>query len=192
MSEIQEVEIQVGAEEQVNNEPMDRQDHNGQENAKQVSGKLKMKKKRGSRRGGKNTKAQTNAAVEVEVEMTDVEINGTSISVPVVASERLFQELQDIIGSGEITRSNIVGILISLMQIVEDYDGVRGVQKKALIISALMKFIDVNVKNSQDAIDLKLLVQLTVPTVIDTFIRVDTGNTTIGTRAYNRQCCVIM
>lgn len=86
-------------------------------------------------------------------------------------SERLYDELKKIVGEGKLTSSNIVTILISLMQIVENYD-VKGTEKKAIILDVLDHLID-DTMDAEEAKNLKSLIQFILPSVIDTFISLD-------------------
>lgn len=95
-----------------------------------------------------------------------------AVSFPLGAAERLYDELKKILGTGKLTSSNVVTVLLSLMQVVEKYGDVKGIQKKAVILDALNHLIE-DTLEGQEATDLKLLVQLTLPTVIDTFVSLD-------------------
>ena len=103
----------------------------------------------------------------------EFKIGDTSISYPLNISEKIYDELKKIIGNGEITRGNIIAILLSLMQLIESYDKLSGKQKKAIILSNLYRFIDDKIENDQEKMELKLLVQVTLPSVIDTIISFD-------------------
>lgn len=94
------------------------------------------------------------------------------ISIPLTGTERLYDEVKKIIGNQKLNRSNIVVILLSLMQSVENYKNLTGVQKKTLILDTLNNVIN-DIIDEQEAMELKLLVQLTLPSVIDTFISID-------------------
>lgn len=103
----------------------------------------------------------------------EIEIDGININFPTNAAERLYEELKKIIGNGTINRSNAVVILLSLMQVVEKYEDINGEQKKAIIIDALNHLIDDQINNYQEAMEMKLLVKITLPSVIDTFVSID-------------------
>lgn len=100
-------------------------------------------------------------------------LGAEEVVYPSEAVERLYEELKKIIGKGNINSSNIVTILISLMQIVEKYQDVSGIQKKAIILKALKLVINDQVTNEEEAKALNLLVEVTLPTVIDTLVSVD-------------------
>lgn len=94
-------------------------------------------------------------------------------SLPLTGTERLYGEVKKIIGNQKLNRSNIVVILLSLMQSVENYKNLTGLQKKTLILDTLNNVINDIIDDEQEAMELKLLVQLTLPSVIDTFISID-------------------
>lgn len=94
-------------------------------------------------------------------------------SIPLTGTGRFYEEVKKIIGNQKLNRSNIVVILLSLMQSVENYKNLSGIQKKTLILDTLNNVINDIVDDEQEAMELKLLVQLTLPSVIDTFISID-------------------
>jgi hypothetical protein len=106
-------------------------------------------------------------------ETKELQVGDAKVKFPTNAAERLYEELKKIIGNRKLNSSNVVVVLLSLMQSVEQYEDVRGVQKKALILDALNHLIDDQISNTQEAMEMKLLVQLTLPTVIDTFVSID-------------------
>ena len=108
-----------------------------------------------------------------------VKISDVRITYPLNASVRLYEDLKVIIGTGKISAANMVSVLISLMQLVETYDDVKGMQKKAVILDALRHIIDDQIEDAQEAANLKLLVQMTLPSVIDTFVSLDKKEMTI-------------
>jgi hypothetical protein len=92
---------------------------------------------------------------------------------PTEALERLHEELKKIIEKSSINRSNIITIVISLMQIVEKYQDVSGVQKKAIILKSLELVINDQISDEEEAKALNLLVEVTLPTLIDTVVSID-------------------
>ncbi len=103
----------------------------------------------------------------------DVELGDVKVKLPLKAVEMLYEELKKVIGNGSLSRSNVVVVLLSLMRSVEQYDDVNGVQKKEMILNALNHLISDQIRDPIEAMELKLLVQLTLPTVIDTFVSID-------------------
>lgn len=106
-------------------------------------------------------------------ETKEIELGDVKVTFPASAAERLYEELKKIVGEGKITRANVVVVLLSLMQVVEKHDDVSGQQKKAIILDALNHLIDDQIDNEQEAMEMKLIVQLTLPSVIDTFVSID-------------------
>jgi hypothetical protein len=116
----------------------------------------------------------------MSTELKKFNMGEESVEFPLHITQNLYKELKDIIGKSEISRSNIVIILISLMQIIERYDKISGIQKKAIIISTLYDFIDDNIEDNEDKVQLKLLVQMTIPSVIDSIISFDKSEVAIN------------
>lgn len=103
----------------------------------------------------------------------ELQVGNMKVTFPINAAERLYKELKKVIGNENLTRSSIVVVSMNLMTVVEHYDDVHGVQKKALILNALNHLIDDQINDPQEVMEMKLLVQLTLPTMLDTFISID-------------------
>ena len=102
-----------------------------------------------------------------------IKIGEEIVTLPTNATLTLYLELKNIIGKGQINRSNIITMVLSLMQVVEQYENLKGKQKKAAIIDVLNQLIDEQVPMEQEALELKSLVHLTLPTVIDAMVSID-------------------
>ena len=78
----------------------------------------------------------------------------SSVDITVKIVDKLYIELKKILRSekeGEIatiTPENIITIALDLMQVVETYQELKGVEKKQLIINTLKKFIDDEMKGT--------------------------------------------
>lgn len=103
----------------------------------------------------------------------EMKVADVRITFPMNAANRLYEEVKVILGNGKISSANLVAVLLSLMQLVETYDDVKGLQKKAIILDTLNHIIEDQIDDSQEATNLKLLIQLTLPSVIDTFVSLD-------------------
>jgi len=103
----------------------------------------------------------------------EIKLGEEIVTLPTNATLKLYAELKNIIGKGQITRSNIITMVLSLMQVVEQYENLKGKQKKAAIIDVLNQLIDEQVPMEQEALELKSLVHLTLPTVIDAMVSID-------------------
>jgi hypothetical protein len=95
------------------------------------------------------------------------------MSPPRKAITRLYTQLKDIVGDATIDRENIVGIALALMQLVEEYQDVKGPQKKDLVLHVLKLFIKDTIPDQSEAEPVTSVVELTLPTVIDTIVSVD-------------------
>ena len=85
----------------------------------------------------------------------------------------IYDEVKNLLAGSKLTASNAVTIVVSLMQLIEKYHNLGGSQKKQVILDALNMLIDDNNDNVEDSAQLKILVQVTLPTVIDTIVSVD-------------------
>jgi hypothetical protein len=119
---------------------------------------------------------------EVKVQVVDNLLNVT---------EKLYEDLKRIVGDENLSHSNVISILLSLMQVVEHYV-ISGVQKKTLVLRALDRLIEDQFDDKQEADKMKLLVQLTLPTVIDTIVSIDKKSLQINVKKGFRKlfvCC---
>lgn len=105
--------------------------------------------------------------------------------------DRLYVVLNKIIGpENNLNTLNIVTIIVTLMQIVDKFKDVKGPQKKVVIITVLDKYV----RESMDATkeetkSIRLIIDKTIPTLIDTLISVDKKTLSIKRRNYIRYLC---
>lgn len=90
-------------------------------------------------------------------------------------SNILVDEMIKILDGKKLTSANITLIVFSLMQSMERCKTVSGLEKKAIVINALNKFIQAHVNDETESQQLQMIVTLTVPTLIDTLVSVDSG-----------------
>lgn len=103
----------------------------------------------------------------------EIKLGDETVVLPTEATLKLYQDLKNIVGEGEINPSNIITMVTSLMQLVEQYENLKGKQKKAAIIDVLNQLIDEEVPTEREALQLKSIVHLTLPTVIDVMVSID-------------------
>jgi len=107
----------------------------------------------------------------------------SSIDINVVhsttATEKLYEELKEILVGAKLNASNLTVILVNLMKIVERYPKLTGSQKKEVILDAINMLIDDQNDNVEDTEILKLLVKMTLPNLIDTLVSIDRKQLTI-------------
>lgn len=87
-------------------------------------------------------------------------------------SDKLYNSLSSLVGDEKITTDNIVSIATNLMQIVDTYPELKGVEKKSMIMHVLKRFVrdrlDGDVENT-----VIMFIDLLLPSVIDTIVSVD-------------------
>ena len=103
-----------------------------------------------------------------------VELPQVVLTHSTTAVENLYKQLKEILSGAKLNSSNIMPILVNLMQIIEKYPKLKGSQKKQVILATFNMLIDDQNDNVEDAANLKLLVQMTLPSVIDTIVSIDT------------------
>jgi hypothetical protein len=110
--------------------------------------------------------------------------------VIVQSVQRLYDNLFMIIGTDKVTSVNMIKVIISLMQTVETYDNLKGVQKKEVIISVLNKYLDEKVLNeTYDSKYLRLFINMTLPILIDSMISIEDGDLVIKTKSFFANMC---
>jgi len=89
--------------------------------------------------------------------------------------EQLVEYIKSTLGDNKITATNIIIITTNLMHIVEQYKDLTGSQKKMLILDTLKKVITQNVNDPQERISLMIIVDMTLPHVLDTLVTAING-----------------
>ena len=89
--------------------------------------------------------------------------------------EQLVNYIKSTIGDEKITATNIVIISTNLIHIVEQYKDLTGFQKKMLILDTIKKVINQNVNDPQERISLMLIVDMTLPPMLDTLVSAING-----------------
>jgi len=95
---------------------------------------------------------------------------------------RLYEKLKEILGETKLTYANLTSVVVLLMQSVETYNDVRGIEKRNMIISVLKRFITDKMGNNQELREFKILIEATVPELVDTLIAIDKKELTIKTK----------
>ena len=90
--------------------------------------------------------------------------------------EQIVNYIKSTIGNEKINATNIVIISTNLMLIVEQYKDLTGYQKKMLILDAIKKYINQNVSDVQERISLMIIVDMTLPQVLDTLVTAINGD----------------
>lgn len=114
------------------------------------------------------------------------------ITYPDSYIDKLYTEIMNVIEKNNIEITDIVGVTINMMKIVDKYKNINGVQKKNLILHILGKLIDDKIEDEQLVNNLKFIINMTMPFVIDTFISIDKRELIIKMkkRCSKYKCCV--
>ena len=97
----------------------------------------------------------------------------------------LYNQLNNLLHGQKLTSSNIVTITLHLMQFVEKYPNIKGSQRKKIVIQVLKQFVADKVDDPTEEENILLIIQMTIPSLIDTIISVDKGEIAIKTK----KCC---
>jgi len=107
---------------------------------------------------------------------TSIEI---SIDNPAQHSfDRLYEKLESLDEEG-LSLGNITGIVIPLMQFTQTIGGMTGGEKKQLVIEVLKMRVDETVEDAELAAGLNMFIDFTLPSVIDSFVALNNGETKI-------------
>lgn len=102
---------------------------------------------------------------------------------------RLLQKIKTVVGTGSLSPENIVGIVIDMMTLAEDPTwNLSGKKKKELVIKVIGMYVDKEVDDEQTAMILKLLIQSTVPSLIDSIVSVSKGEIAIKVKSCLSKC----
>ena len=89
----------------------------------------------------------------------------TEVQSPGHDVDKLTDFVLGIIGGSELSSLNLLGVCVSLMQVVEKYPKLQGVQKKDLVVRTLQRVIEKN----GGSVDILAL----VPSFIDLAVSID-------------------
>jgi len=106
--------------------------------------------------------------------------------------EKLYLELEVIFKNKKIEADVILSIVVTLMQIVDRYPDLKGIEKKLVVIGVLIRYVEENVEDEKTRGDLIMFINLVLPNVIDTFIAIDRRELKIKTEKCLRKyfCCL--
>ena len=111
-----------------------------------------------------------------------LKLGDVTVTFPRVAAERMYEELKKVVGDGKLTTTNVITILVSLMQTVDGYVDLKGAQKKAVVLEAILHLIEEEVQDETEKEQFKQLVLLTLPSVVDNFVKLDKKKLKIKTK----------
>ncbi len=95
--------------------------------------------------------------------------------------EVLVEKLEQVIGDGELSADTILSLTITSMQLVEKVKGLKGQEKKDLVLNSLEKLIEKKGGDYKDVLKL-------IPKVIDNFISIENGEIKFTSRGLF-PCC---
>ena len=110
---------------------------------------------------------------EFNIETQEIVVDGVSIAFPRIYASKIYNNLKNIIEGKDITRTNVISTVLQLMSMVETYKELSGLQKKGIVIDSLHNLVNEQITDISEKNDLILLIDLTIPHVIDNFINID-------------------
>lgn len=103
--------------------------------------------------------------------------------------QNAIRELYNSIYSKQIDTTNIVSYVVLLMKIINTHKTVPNIDKKKLVIFVLLKFVDLNITNEDEANILKMFINNILPNMIDTLISIDNKEIIIKAENYVKTFC---
>lgn len=100
---------------------------------------------------------------------------------------QLYNSLLNIIKDNHITTETIVLISVNLMQIVEKYPNLSGIQKKLTVIYVLKRYVEYHL-DGQNKENLMIIIDSVIPQVIDAIIAVDKKKIVINITNCFKKC----
>ena len=116
---------------------------------------------------------EINTELQAIIPITNVKPEPNAFLIKI---EQMVNYIKSSIGDDKINATNIVIISTNLMLIVEQYKDLTGYQKKMLILDAIKKYINQNVSDAQERISLMIIVDMTLPQVLDTLVTAINGD----------------
>ena len=89
--------------------------------------------------------------------------------------ESLYEHVKSI-HSEKVTPTNIVLIATELIQLVEKYKQLTGIQKRTLVINVIKKLVNSQIDTEEDKKAMNLIIDLTLPSVLDNLVNAINGN----------------
>jgi hypothetical protein len=118
-------------------------------------------------------KVNDSEIVPVPLQTEKIELKPENVLIDGV--EYLYNHLKSI-HSEKITPSNIVLVATELIQLVEKYKTLTGAQKKTMVINVVKKLVNSQFDTPEDKRAMNLIIDLTLPTVVDNLINAINGN----------------
>jgi hypothetical protein len=103
--------------------------------------------------------------------------------------QNAIRELYNSIYSKQIDATNIVSYVVLLMKIINTHKTVPNIDKKKLVIFVLLKFVELNITNEDEANILKMFINNILPNMIDTLISIDNKEIIIKAENYVKTFC---
>ena len=108
------------------------------------------------------------------------DVTHISVEVSEYPKSKLYNELCSIVEEqGGLTLYNIARITIQVMRLAQQFSTLKGAQKKDLVVFVIAKYVQEKVSDEQMARDLSLFIEMTLPSVIDSFVELNNGETRI-------------
>lgn len=111
--------------------------------------------------------------VSVSEQTMKVEVKPENVLIDLV--EYLYHHLKSI-HSEKITPTNVILLATETIQLVEKYKELTGHQKKTMVICVVKKLVNAQFDTEEDKRAMILIIDLTLPTVIDNLINAINGN----------------
>jgi len=93
----------------------------------------------------------------------------------------------------KITPSNIVIITTEIIQLVEKYNNLTGIQKKMVVINVIKKLVNTQFDTDEDKKAMNIIIDLTLPSIIDNLISAINGDFKFNKEKVNsffkKLCC---
>jgi hypothetical protein len=100
----------------------------------------------------------------------------------------MVENIKKSLNGGLLSPSSLVPILVNLMKIIEGFPQLKGVQKKDVILKAFKNFVAQNLSEGEKQ-NIEPLIDLTLPTLIDTLVSVDKREMQIKIKKLISKCC---
>lgn len=102
----------------------------------------------------------------------------------------IYENVLGMVEAKDVKAANIISIAALTMKLVEQVPGLTGQQKKDIVIEVIKKLIDETPLSDEEVAAVNLVVDVTLPIVIDTIVSASRGELNLNEHLNSmKKCC---
>lgn len=99
----------------------------------------------------------------------------------------LYNILSSLLKNDNLNSQNIIKVCLNLMQVIEKFKNIHGIEKRDIVLKTLQLYVTDNVTDNKDV--LLFLIENVLPSMIETFISIDKKELKIKIKKSINFCC---